>query len=147
MQVNEIMNKSVVSVSPSETASFAARLLNRHNIGSVPVCSADGRLHGMLTDRDIALRCVAADSDPRSTSVQDIMSRNIACVAPNDDVTSAANLMAQRQVRRLPVVENDKLVGIVSLGDIAKSSTSKLEVGRTLTDISENIRTANQKNR
>lgn len=140
MQINEIMNKSVVSVSPSETASFAARLLNRHNIGSVPVCTADGKLHGMLTDRDIILRCVAADVDPRTTSVKQIMSNNIAYVSPKDDISAASNLMAQRQVRRLPVVENEKVVGIISLGDIAKNLQSKQEVGRALTDISENIR-------
>lgn len=140
MQVNEIMNKSVISVSPTETTSFAARLLNRHNIGSVPVCSADGKLHGILTDRDIILRCVAAEVDPRTTSVKEIMSTDVACISPKDDIVAASNLMAQRQVRRLPVVDSGRVVGIVSLGDIAKNLPSKLDVGRTLNDISENVR-------
>ena len=142
MLVNQIMNKSVVSVSPDESTSFAARLLNRHNIGSVPVCSQDGKLHGILTDRDITLRCVAAENDPKSTRVRDIMSTNVACVSPSDDIVSASNLMAQRQVRRLPVVDSGRVVGIVSLGDIAKNMPSKSGVGQTLNDISKNIRSA-----
>lgn len=140
MQVNEIMNKSVISISPSETASFAARLFTRHNIGSVPICSADGKLHGILTDRDIILRCIAADIDPRTTAVRDIMSNSTVSISPTADISSASNLMAQKQIRRLPVVENDKVVGIISLSDIAKHCSSKIEVGRTLADISENVR-------
>lgn len=64
MEVRELMNPSVVTIEPTSSASLAARLISRHNVGSLPVCSSDGRLRGMVTDRDIVLRCIAAEEDP-----------------------------------------------------------------------------------
>lgn len=102
MQVRDLMNPSVVSITPSESASLAARLLSRHNVGSLPVCGEDGGLRGIVTDRDIILRCVAAEEDPLKTQVKDIMTRNCAVVSPDDDAREATRLMAAKQVRRLP---------------------------------------------
>ena len=121
MQVRDLMNPSVVSITPGESASLAARLLSRHNLGSLPVCGEDGGLRGIVTDRDIVLRCVAAEEDPAQTPVKDIMSRNCAVVSPDDDAREATRLMAARQVRRLPVLEDGRVVGMVSLGDLARS--------------------------
>lgn len=73
MEVKELMNPGVVWVEPTATAALAARLLSRHNLGALPVCAGDGRLRGMVTDRDIVLRCVAAEEDPAQTMVRDIM--------------------------------------------------------------------------
>ena len=87
MQVRDLMNPSVVSITPGESASLAARLLSRHNLGSLPVCGEDGGLRGIVTDRDIVLRCVAAEEDPAQTPVKDIMSRNCAVVSPDDWAT------------------------------------------------------------
>ena len=140
MTVSEIMNKQIVSVAPDEPVSLAARLLFRHNIGAVPVCSADGKLRGMVTDRDITLRCVAADGDPTVTPVKDIMTRSIVSVAPDDGVDHAAKLMSAAQVRRLPVVENEKLVGFLSLADLARQRACCIEAARALTDISRGTR-------
>lgn len=140
LQVRDIMNPHVVSIDPTESAALAARLLARHNVGSLPVCGSGGQLQGMVTDRDIVLRCVAAEEDPRSVPVRSIMSRRPAVVTPEDDVRQAARLMSSQQVRRLPVVDKDRVVGVVSLGDLAKCGRYEMEISRALTDISENIR-------
>ena len=86
----------------------------------------------MVTDRDIVLRCVAAEEDPAQTPVRDIMTRNCAAVAPGDDCRKATQLMSVHQVRRLPVVENGKLVGMISLSDVARSGRFDLEAAQAL---------------
>lgn len=139
MEVRELMNPSVVTIEPTSSASLAARLISRHNVGSLPVCSSDGRLRGMVTDRDIVLRCIAAEEDPAQTMVRDIMTRNCATVAPGDDCREATRLMSTQQVRRLPVVEKGKLVGIISLADLARSHRFDMEASQALCEISENI--------
>ena len=140
MQVRDLMNPSVVSITPGESASLAARLLSRHNLGSLPVCGEDGGLRGIVTDRDIVLRCVAAEEDPAQTPVKDIMSRNCAVDSPDDDAREATRLMAARQVRRLPVLEDGRVVGMVSLGDLALSQAYNMEASQALADISDNIK-------
>lgn len=89
MQVRELMNPAVVTVEPSSSAALAARLISRHNVGALPVCGGDGRLRGIVTDRDIVLRCVAAEEDPAQVPVRDIMTRNCATVSPGDDCREA----------------------------------------------------------
>lgn len=136
MQVKDIMNPSVISVKPDDTAADAARLIARHNVGSLPVCGEDGGLRGIVTDRDIVLRCVAAQEDPSKTKVSALMSRNCATVSPQDDARAAAQMMAQSQVRRLPVLENEKVVGILSLGDLSTNHTCDMETAQALCRIS-----------
>lgn len=140
MQVRDLMNPSVVSITPGESAALAARLLSRHNIGSLPVCSEDGCLRGIVTDRDIVTRCVAAEEDPAQTPVRDIMTRNCTSVAPDDDPREATRLMSVRQVRRLPVLEEGKVVGMISLGDLACSHTCDMEASKALSEISEGVK-------
>ncbi|MCI8870696.1 MAG: CBS domain-containing protein [Lawsonibacter sp.] len=139
MQVRELMNPGVVTVEPSSSAALAARLLSRHNVGALPVCGGDRKLKGMVTDRDIILRCVAAEDDPAQTPVKDIMTRRPASIGPGEDCRTAGELMARHQVRRLPVVEEGKLVGILSLGDLAKCPALDMEAAGALSEISENI--------
>ena len=140
MQVRDLMNPSVVSITPGESAALAARLLSRHNLGSLPVCGEDGGLRGIVTDRDIVLRCVAAEEDPGKTQVKDIMTRNCAVVSPEDDAREAARLMAEKQVRRLPVLEGNSVVGMVSLGDLARSHRCDMGAGKALSEGSDNVR-------
>ena len=140
MQVRDLMNSSVVSITPGESAALAARLLSRHDIGSLPVCSEDGRLRGIVTDRDIILRCVAAEEDPSQTPVREIMSRHCITVSPGDDAREATRLMAAEQIRRLPVVEGDRVVGMVSLGDLARTHRFDMEASKALSEISENVK-------
>ena len=139
MQVKELMNPSVVSIEPTSSAALAARLISRHNVGALPVCAGDRRLRGMVTDRDIVLRCIAAEEDPAQTMVRDIMTRSCTAVSPGDDCREATRLMALHQVRRLPVVEEGKLVGMISLSDLARSGRFDMEAAQALCEISENI--------
>ncbi|MDR1669633.1 MAG: CBS domain-containing protein [Oscillospiraceae bacterium] len=141
MRVSELMNANVVSITPDEPALLAARLLSRHNIGSLPVCSLDGKLRGMVTDRDIVLRCVATESDPQTMRVREIMTRGVVSVSPDDDVREAAHKMAHEQVRRLPVVNvSGAVVGMLSLGDMAKSRAMEMEAANALSEISVNVK-------
>ncbi|MCL2568499.1 MAG: CBS domain-containing protein [Oscillospiraceae bacterium] len=140
MLISDMMSPNVVSINTEESAALAARLLYRHNIGSLPVCGEDGRLRGIVTDRDIVLRCVAAENDPATTLVKEIMSKGVVSVSPNDDVRVATRIMAAEQVRRLPVISDGKVVGMVSLGDLAKTRSFDMEASKALSEISTNVK-------
>jgi CBS domain-containing protein len=140
MKVCDIMTDRVISIEQSEPVTAAARLLKRHNIGALPVVDEQGKLRGMITDRDIVLRCIAADSDPRATAVSDVMSRGIITTEPFDGVDKCVRLMSEDKVRRLPVADQGRLVGIVSLCDMARSCNCETEAAETLTEISSNLR-------
>ena len=135
MTVKRIMNPNVVYLTPDDTVSHAARLLHRHKIGMLPICSKDGKLRGVVTDRDIAIRCVVFDNPPDETKLRDIMTRGIITISPDDDITEAANTMAIEQVRRLPVVEDSRIVGILSLADIATRNSYNTEFSSALAEI------------
>ncbi len=140
MRVRDLMSKSVVTIAPEESAALAARLLSRHELGALPVCAADGTLAGIVTDRDIVTRCVAAGEEPGRVPVRDIMSPAPSVITPGTPVSAAARLMAQRQVRRLPVVEQGQVVGMLSLGDLARSRRTDTEAAEALSDISASLR-------
>lgn len=140
MQVKDVMSPRPVSIEPEESAALAARLLSRHNIGFLPVCTPAGRLVGVVTDRDLVVRCVAAEAQPSALPVARLMSRRLWSVTPEDDLRLAAEKMARGQVRRLPVVSDGKLVGALSLGDLARSGACEMEVSRALTQVSDQIR-------
>ena len=140
MRVRDLMSKSVVTIAPEESAALAARLLSRHELGALPVCAADGTLAGIVTDRDIVTRCVAAGEEPGRVPVRDIMSPAPSVITPETPVSAAARLMAQRQVRRLPVVEQGQVVGMLSLGDLARSRRTDTEAAEALSDISTSLR-------
>ena len=139
MLVKDLMTSGVVTVEPGSSAALAARLLSRHNVGALPVCSRDGRLRGMVTDRDIILRCIAPEDDPAQTPVRDIMSRACAYTSPDMDCLQAGSLMAQQQVRRLPVVEKGRVVGILTLSDLARCGRYDMEAAQALSEISDNV--------
>ena len=140
MKICDIMSDRVVTVGADEPVSAAARLLKSHNIGALPVCGEDGKLRGMVTDRDIVLRCVAGDCDPKSTPIREIMSRGVVTAGPFDEIDKAVCLMSQDQVRRLPIVDNGRIVGIVALSDMARSCNCEMEAAEALTEISANLR-------
>ena len=140
MKICDIMTDGVVCVGAAEPVTAAARLLKQHNVGALPVCDNTGRLKGIITDRDIIMRCVAAEGNPKEMRVQDIMSRGIITVSPFDDVEKAARLMSEDQVRRLPVMDAGKLVGVLALSDMARSCNCEMEAAGALTEISANIR-------
>ena len=115
MKLREVMTDTVVRVHPEEPVSVAARMLARYNIGALPVCGEDGRLCGMLTDRDIVTRCLASGRQPTGTAVREVMSTNVISARPDMEVSEAASLMGSRQIRRLPVLENSRLCGTQAL--------------------------------
>ena len=142
MKVCDIMSEKVISIDQNEPVSAAAKLLKRCNVGALPVCDSASRLRGIVTDRDIVLRCVAADADPKEIKVGEIMSRGIVTVSPFDEISQAAKIMSTDQVRRLPVLDGGRLVGMVTLCDMARDCTCDMEAGEALTEISSNFRRA-----
>ena len=136
MKLREIMAQPVVRIHPGENVAVAARLLERSNIGCLPVCGSDGKLCGVVTDRDLVVRCLAAGKNPGTTSVREVMTRQTLAAFPDMEAREAAALMGQHQVRRLPVLENGRLCGMVSLGDLARTG----EEGEALERISSNVR-------
>jgi CBS domain-containing protein len=125
------MSTDPVRLAPTATLSEAARKMADYDIGDVLVVQ-DQRLHGVVTDRDIVIRALAEGLDPNLSTVGQICSPSPVCVAPADPITHAVELMRDKALRRLPVCEGDRLVGIVSLGDLAISQ----DAHSTLADIS-----------
>lgn len=140
MKVYDLMSEHIVTVGTAETVTAAARLLKQYNVGSLPVCDDTGRLRGIVTDRDIAIRSTATGASPEQMKVGDIMTRGLVTISENAHVGEAARLMADAQIRRLPVCRDGKLVGMLSLGDIARSTDCDTEAAAALSEISSNIR-------
>ena len=139
MKVREVMTNPVIRIHPDESAAVAARTLERYNIGILPVCGSNGKLCGLLTDRDLVTRCVASGRLPATTTVREIMTSKLVCAAPDMDASEAAGLMAREQIRRLPVLENGRLCGMVSLGDLAMRQESSQQAKDALTGISSSV--------
>lgn len=140
MNVRDCMNSHVISVAPEESVAVAARLMARHNVGALPVRARDGSLCGIVTDRDMVLRCMALERSATETSVARVMTDRVATVAPTASLTQAADCMAREQVRRLPVVEGRKLVGMVSLGDLSHRDDYAMEAAEALSEITANVK-------
>ena len=139
MKVSDIMTKDVVKISAEESVEVAARTLTHYNIGMLPVCGSDGKLRGVITDRDIVTRCLAAGRSPEETTVGQIMTAQVHSVEPTADASLAAAMMGKRQIRRLPVVEAGRLCGMLSLGDLAGNPDSAYDATDALTEITSNL--------
>ncbi len=135
MNVRELMTTAPITVQPDATLGEVAVLMKQEDCGSIPVVE-DGRLVGIVTDRDIVIRGIAAGSDPKTQRVSTVMSADPVTIRPDDDLADAEKVMADRQIRRLPVVENGKLVGIIVTAQIARAA-DKRKVGETIKEISE----------
>jgi CBS domain-containing protein len=135
-QLREIMTTDVASVSPQDPVTQAAMLMKQHNVGIIPVVE-NGMLKGVVTDRDVVLRAVA-DQQPNRTVAEVMTNQHLVTGTPDMSVDEASQLMARHQIRRLPVVENNQLVGIVALGDLAVRQPYSDEAGQALSNISEN---------
>ena len=135
-RIREIMTSNPSTVEPDKTIVDAARIMKQEDAGVVPV-TENGRLTGMVTDRDIAIRVVAEGKDPQSTTVQEVASKNLVTLDPEQELDEALRLMAQHRVRRLPVVEEDgRLVGIVAQADVARKGDDT-QTGQVVQEISE----------
>lgn len=134
--LREIMTSDVVTVKESQTVQEAAALMSQYNIGAIPVVNDSGQMVGILTDRDITLRTTAQGEQPQKRVSEVMTAQQIVQGSPDMDVHEAANLMAQHQIRRLPVVENGQVVGMVALGDLATENIYANEAGEALQSIS-----------
>lgn len=135
--IRELMTTKPTTVEPSRTVVDAARVMKQEDVGPVPVVENGDRLAGIVTDRDIVLRVVAEGGDPQSTTVGEIMSRDLVTVDPDQPLDEALRLMARHQVRRLPVCEEDgRLVGIVAQADIATELGDDRRTGQVVEEIS-----------
>ena len=139
MKLREVMTHPVIRIHPDETVAVAARTLTHYNIGILPVCGSDGCLCGLVTDRDLVTRCLAAGRSPVNTPVREVMTSQVISARPDLDTSLAAGLMGREQIRRLPVVENGRLCGMVSLGDLAVQEESSLDAGDALMGISSSL--------
>ena len=140
MNVKDCMNPHVIAISPHESVAVAARLMARHNIGVLPVRERDGTLCGIVTDRDLVLRCLALNRTGEEVAVSRVMTNRVAAVEPTASLHHAADCMAKEQVRRLPVVEGRRLVGMVSLGDLSHRDEYVMEAAEALSEITANVK-------
>jgi CBS domain-containing protein len=124
MATSDVMNLQVVSVGPAETAHAAVTRMIEGGVGSVVVCE-QSRLLGIFTERDV-LRLVGEGVDLRSVAVGDVMTRDVQCIGPDDDVFAAARLMAERRIRHLPVVEDGNVLGVVGIRDAMRSLVERV---------------------
>ena len=138
MKIRDVMTSNPRTVSPNDTVQAAARVMQAEDTGAVPVVD-NGRVIAVVTDRDIVVR-VVAEGGSLSTPVRDIASTSVVCVTPEMSTREASELMSEHQIRRLPVVENDRLVGIVSIGDLAVKDGKDSRWGDTLQNISEGVK-------
>ena len=135
-KVHEVMTDRPRAVTPETTVSEAAQLMKSDDIGSLPILDGE-QLAGMVTDRDIVIRAVAEGKDPRGMPVREVASRELVKVHADEDLSSALQLMASHQVRRLPVVDDDgRLVGILAQADVAVEAKEKA-VGEMVEEISK----------
>ncbi len=139
MKLREVMTNPVIRIHPEESVAVAARMLEHYNIGILPVCGSDGRIQGVVTDRDLVTRCIASGRSPGATAVREVMTANFVTARPDMDCSAAAGLMGRLQVRRLPVLENGRLCGMVSLGDLAAKEETVFDATDALADISSGL--------
>ena len=137
MKVRDVMSRQVIRIGAEEPAEVAARTLTHYNIGALPVCGGDGRLCGVVTDRDLVTRCMAQGRGAGNVKVRDVMTGRVIVASPEMSLDAAAELMAREQVRRLPVVEHGRLCGLVSLADLTDNGLQ--EAAKTLAQITKSI--------
>ncbi len=143
MKVKDCMCNQVTYVTPESTVKDCAKLMCNKHVGCIPVCDNNNNVVGLVTDRDIILRSIACDKDTNQIPVSEVMTCNVFCCKPEDEIYEAENIMSTNQVRRLPVIENNKIVGIITLGDLTKNQNVSTEgVCNTL----ENICNCDEKN-
>jgi len=136
MKIREIMTTDVTTAELTSTLEEIATIMRHEDVGAVPIID-DGELAGIVTDRDIVVRCIAEGRDPGESCAEDILTGGLLTVSVDDDISRAVSIMSRNQVRRLPVLDGDGLVGMVSLGDIAVRQGDDQVSGSALEEISE----------
>jgi CBS domain-containing protein len=139
MKVHDIMTRDPKTAQLDSTLEEIAALMKDEDVGAIPIVDDDDELVGIVTDRDIVVRCVAEGKEASDTTVEDILSEDLTTVEPDADVQQAARLMADKQIRRLPVVRDRELLGMISIGDISVKQDDET-AGETLQQISKGVR-------
>jgi CBS domain-containing protein len=134
--VRHVMATEPKTARPDMNALDAAALMGSYDVGSIPIVGDEGLL-GIVTDRDLVLRVLAARKEPQETMLRDILTREPVTISPDATLAEARGLMGEHRIRRLPVTKGDELVGIVAIGDVAVADASARAVGETLRDVSE----------
>ena len=136
MKVKECMCREVACVKPEATICDVAKLMLSKHVGCIPVCDNNKNILGLVTDRDLTLRSLACEKDIKQTPVSEIMTTKVFNVSPDAEVSEAEKIMCDCQIRRVPVVENDILVGIITVGDLASNEkVAQNEVASTVEKI------------
>ena len=135
MKCSEVMTKNPKTCAPDDTVQQAAQLMKTEDVGPIPIVGTDGKLEGIITDRDIVLKAVAEGRDPKTTKLADVMTTDMITCAPDGDIEDTLNSMEEHQVRRVLVVEGNRLVGIISQADIA----TRLDVPEKTHEVVEEI--------
>jgi CBS domain-containing protein len=135
--VRHVMTEAPKSLGPDRTVADAAGLMEQYDVGVIPLADEGGALVGVVTDRDLVLRVLAKGRDPREVTLGDVATSNVTTITPDMNIAEARDLMSEHRVRRLPVVKDGRLVGILSLGDVAVQDASKRAVGEVLDEVSE----------
>jgi len=130
------MSPDVTCIRTDQTLVEAARIMRDLDVGALPICGDDDRLHGMLTDRDIVVGCLADNGDPARTKAAEFAAEETVTIGADDSAEEVLRTMSDHQVRRLPVIDGRRLVGIISQADVARSM-GEVEVGATVSDISQ----------
>jgi len=134
--IKDVMTSNPCSIDAEKSVAYAAKMMREEDVGLAPIVEGD-KLIGMLTDRDIAIRVVAEDRNPEQVKVADVASKQVVTIDPQQDLDEALRIMAEHQVRRLPVVEEDgKLVGVVAQADIAREGDD-MQTGKLVEEISK----------
>ena len=136
MKVKECMIKQTVCVKPETNIYEVAKLMNDNHIGCLPICDTNGDVSGIVTDRDLVLRAIACCKDTKTTPISDIMTTKVIKTSPDTDLDEVTHLMMENQIRRLPVIDDNKIVGMITLADFAKEHCMcKEKIGETLKGI------------
>ena len=138
MKVKDIMTNPAISVSGEDTVCEAARIMQAHNIGSIPVVNGKGQVVGIVTDREIAVRNTSKGEDSCGTKIREMMTTHVDTKSPNQDVKDVIRRMSNDKVRRLPVVDAGVLIGMLTIGDVSTLDAFKIEAAEALAEISEN---------
>ena len=125
MKVRDAMAKTVSSAKKSDKVIDVARKMKQEDAGFIPVVEDGGAMVGVITDRDIVIRCIAEGHDPRTETAEHLMSRDVTVISPDDDIKQAAGMMEREEIRRLPVTENGRLVGVLSHGNLVQATKNK----------------------
>ncbi|HWK21526.1 MAG TPA: CBS domain-containing protein [Ureibacillus sp.] len=134
--VKDIMTKDIKVCTPHDSVTAAAKIMREFECGSVPVCE-NNKVVGIITDRDIVINVVADGKDTNSVHCHDCMTSDVVTCSSDTDIHECARIMSQHQIRRIPVVENENIIGIIAIGDLAKENIYINEAGQALSDISE----------